>query len=591
MLHRGLSWILLATALAMALALPAMSLAGTCHLTRLPPMPVTMDDLQPVVAGTINGAEARFIVDTGSFRDFLSPAAAAHYNLNLTYAPAGYLVTGVGGFVQPKLATVKSFSVGGMPPHEAQFLVGDNDFGGGIAGIVGENLFHVADVEYDFANGTLRFIQPHDCKKTVLAYWAADTQPVSTVDLDWITDDNPFLIGNAQVNGRTVRVLFDSGSAQSILSLEAAKRAGMTPASPGVVAAGDTLGVGQNVVKVWSAPVAEFIIGDEKIEHTRVLIGDIAPGLSVDMLLGSDFFLSHHMYAAISQGKLYFTYNGGPVFDLNARRRAGPAAVTASPGPADAAGFLRRGMAHVSRGELADALSDLTRACDLAPKDSNCRYQRGLVYWRNHQPGQALADFSAAIQLDPGDFRARLERARLELRNKQGDVTGDLAAADRLAPRQADERLALARVYEDAGDHAGAVRQYGLWIDNHADDVRVASALSERCWAEAAGNLDLDRAVEDCSKALHLMSSGASAYADTLSDRSLAYLREGKLDRAIADGDAAIRLQPEDAYALYQRGLAEVRQGLKARGQTDMAAAQKLQPDIARQFGSLGLTP
>ena len=35
-----------------------------------------------------------------------------------------------------------------------------------------------------------------------------------------------------------------------------------------------------------------------------------------DMLLGADFFLSHRVYVANSQDKLYFTYNGGPPFDV-----------------------------------------------------------------------------------------------------------------------------------------------------------------------------------------------------------------------------------------------------------------------------------
>jgi hypothetical protein len=34
------------------------------------------------------------------------------------------------------------------------------------------------------------------------------------------------------------------------------------------------------------------------------------------MPLGTDYFLSHHIYVANSQRKLYFTYNGGPVFNL-----------------------------------------------------------------------------------------------------------------------------------------------------------------------------------------------------------------------------------------------------------------------------------
>jgi hypothetical protein len=40
--------------------------------------------------------------------------------------------------------------------------------------------------------------------------------------------------------------------------------------------------------------------------------------LDVDMLIGADFFLSHRIYVANSQRKLYFTYNGGPVFNLTA---------------------------------------------------------------------------------------------------------------------------------------------------------------------------------------------------------------------------------------------------------------------------------
>ena len=33
-----------------------------------------------------------------------------------------------------------------------------------------------------------------------------------------------------------------------------------------------------------------------------------------DMIIGADFFLAHRIYVARSQGKIYFTYKGGPVF-------------------------------------------------------------------------------------------------------------------------------------------------------------------------------------------------------------------------------------------------------------------------------------
>ena len=47
-----------------------------------------------------------------------------------------------------------------------------------------------------------------------------------------------------------------------------------------------------------------------------------------DVLIGADFFMAHHVYVANSQGKLYFTYSGGPVF-----RTAVPQAAVASGDP------------------------------------------------------------------------------------------------------------------------------------------------------------------------------------------------------------------------------------------------------------------
>src|SRR5581483_11340112 len=122
-----------------------------------------------------------------------------------------------------------------------------------------------------------------------------------------------------------------------------------------------------------------------------------------DMLLGSDFFLAHHIYVAYSQDKLYFTYNGGVVFDLNARRPARTPGAAKTPAdlqafstvtsdtPTDAAGFMRRGMADASRHEYSEAIADLTHACSLDPSNADCRYRRGLAYLNSGQREPALA--------------------------------------------------------------------------------------------------------------------------------------------------------------------------------------------------------
>jgi hypothetical protein len=55
--------------------------------------------------------------------------------------------------------------------------------------------------------------------------------------------------------------------------------------------------------------------------------------------------------------------------------------------------------------------------------------------------------------------------------------------------------------------------------------------------------------------------------------------------------NAAIKLLPTDADALYARGVAELRAGLKTPGQTDLATARKLQRGIGDRYASMGLTP
>ena len=193
--------------------------------------------------------------------------------------------------------------------------------------------------------------------------------------------------------------------------------------------------------KVWSAPVDSFRarrregaacapadFGYSIPAHRIGEVGDDMP----DMLLGEDFFLSHRIYVAYSQRKLYFTYNGGPLFNLNLpqfapgapKPPASPAAIASQHGDRRAA-VLRTHLptpmdssveAWLTRpcGNSIARLSDLTRACDLAPQRR--RRLTTTAAWSTSETGQfkpALQDFSTAITLQPDDIDARLARADL----------------------------------------------------------------------------------------------------------------------------------------------------------------------------------
>ena len=123
-------------AVLLAAAMSTAGAAARCNLEMSQPLPVRMEDLRPVITADIDGVPAQFIVDTGSFFDFLSPAAAAQFKLPLSYAPFGYFVSGVGGSVTPQIATAKTFSVAGVTAPDAEFLVVGNDFQGGEVGLL-----------------------------------------------------------------------------------------------------------------------------------------------------------------------------------------------------------------------------------------------------------------------------------------------------------------------------------------------------------------------------------------------------------------------------------------------------------------------
>jgi predicted aspartyl protease len=313
----------LATLSVLATAAPQEASAA-CKVVRLVEIPVTMSGLVPLVHARINGADVRLIADSGSTVSLLTPAAAAAYKLPVQPAPASFGISGVGGEARARLTTVKTLTFLNHDIPDAMFAVAGNDLGE-AAGLLGQSLLGIADVEYDLAKGAIRLMRPYDCHDAWLAYWDKSPQ-TSVIAIHRGNDDavNTGTFADAYLNGSRIRVQFDTGSEGSILDLHAARLAGITTTSAGVVPAGSNYGVGRGAVKTWIAPFHSFRIGDEEIRNTRLRIGDSGMD-DVDMLLGADFFLSHRIYVANGQGKVYFTYTGGPVFDLSSREPGNPA--------------------------------------------------------------------------------------------------------------------------------------------------------------------------------------------------------------------------------------------------------------------------
>jgi tetratricopeptide (TPR) repeat protein len=93
---------------------------------------------------------------------------------------------------------------------------------------------------------------------------------------------------------------------------------------------------------------------------------------------------------------------------------------------------------------------------------------------------------------------------------------------------------------------------------------------------------DLDRAIADYDEAIRLDPKHANAFYN----RGNAYTRKGDFDRAIADFSEAIRLNPKDSIATTNRGSVYERKGDFDRALADYNDAIRLDPKNALAFNN-----
>jgi tetratricopeptide (TPR) repeat protein/predicted aspartyl protease len=588
----------LALAMLASAALCGQARAAGCTLAKVAELPVTMAGLRPLIHTEINGADAMFILDSGAFFSTLTPSSAVKYGLRVGPAPTWLTVWGVGGKAKVSLATAKDFTFGDELHHNVEFLVDERGFGEDEAGLLGQNVLINDDVEYDLAKGVIRLFRPTGCNGAVLAYWAG-SQPYSVINIEPTGDTAPHANAMATLNGASIKVDFDTGSPVSILSIAAAGRAGVKPSSPGVVSAGYSSGVGLgSYLQTSIAPFSSFKLGGEEIRNIKLRFGELRMGGDADMLIGADFFLSHHVYVSNNQHKIFFTYNGGPVFNVEAGPRPVAEAAKAAPAspsadadpdaPEDAAGLSRRAAAFSARRDFTHAIADLNRAIELAPSDPKYVYERGRAEAASGRPLLAMADYEQALKLKPDDIAVLLSRAGLHLAMQEPAlVRSDLEAADRFAAKDPDARLDIAVLYDAADLNAESIAELDQWIAAHPKHDRLAAAMNERCWDRALLGRQLDLALADCNAALRL-DPGNPGFLDS---RGLVHLRLGDFDKSIADYQAALRLMPNSPWTLYGRGLARLRKGMKSEGEADIAAATAIRPGLPAEAKARGLAP
>jgi tetratricopeptide (TPR) repeat protein len=418
------------------------------------------------------------------------------------------------------------------------------------------------------------------CDNTKPAHWPADADVVET---PLVSNDKrkPRIV--MRLNGTEVSALMDTGAMTTTVRLPAARRAGIKESDLKPVGRIGGAGVGR--VQTWATDFASLELGTEKMANVRLEV-DASETQEQDMVLGLDYFLSHRVYVARWQGKVYAAYNGGPIFWSADGKSSSSLAPVDSVAPGDADGLARRGTAALARRDLKSALADLDRACELAPQVSRYRMERARVHWAAKRWDDALADLDEALKLEPSLHPARVQRA--SLLGFRGDVPralADMQMLDATLPASAHDREWMARMYDQYGLPHESLRQSQLWLDTHPNDARADDVFNERCWLRTPRNLELPLALKDCEKAVAL-DPKRQEHQDSL---GWTRLRLGDAVGAVKAFDAALALKADMHWSLYGRALAWRQQGEADTAGRDLAAARRLQPDIDDRVRKAGL--
>lgn len=245
--------------------------------------------------------------------------------------------------------------------------------------------------------------------------------------------------------------------------------------------------------------------------------------------------------------------------------------------------FHNRGNAFRVKAEYDRAIADFDQSIKLDPKAYDPYVDRGWTYHQKGDFDRAIESHSEAIKRDRDNERAFIGRGAAWQRKGDYDrAIKDNDEAIRINPKNALAYNIRGNDYRERLDYERALQDYNAALDLDPDDEVV---FANRCYALAlAGRHEL--ALKDCNEAIRLRPLG-NWYA--LGRRGLVYFLMGQNEKAIADYDAAMKINPNISTALYGRGLAKSRMGDVAAGEADVARAKRLQANIAEQFARHGV--
>ena len=289
------------------------------------------------------------------------------------------------------------------------------------------------------------------------------------------------------------------------------------------------------------------------------------------------------------------------------------AAIKLAPGWVDL--YLLRANLLRGKGSNDEVSAEASALSAANPDNGYAHVVAARIYSAIRRRQEAMREFDRAIAIKPEAY-VYVNRSEVRPPEDVAGRTADLEAALKLDPKSSYALSAKARLQEESGDYAAAIRTWSTALalapgegsillhrgiaygrsgraalassDLAAARAKAtnASEFNQLCWEKATAGVALDTALTDCDAGLAKTPDNAAI----LDSRAFVLLRLGQLDAAIRDYDRAIASRPHQATSLFGRAVAWSRKGDKAKSDPDLSAALKADAEVRNQFQRYGVT-
>lgn len=310
-----------------AICLAALALISTpipahaaCELRQVFEFPVDLAGNRPLIPISIAGRDMKMMLDTGAGTSLIWDSSAKDLNLKILPFRGTDQMYGAGAAVDTVgLVSVKDFKLAGVAiPKISLHATSHGDAPQTVIGVLGEDFLHQYDVDFDLRARKVRLFLPKGCSGDQVVYWA---KAYSMAKLVRSNSNADWLKFNVNLDGHDAVALLDTGAERTqvtplfvrrnAISPEAQMQAETTSDRPNALFR--VLTVGQESIQNVRLEIANLFGRDIEVRYGAI-VSSYAVVDPPDLVIGADFFLAHRVYVARSQGAIYFTYEGGTIF-------------------------------------------------------------------------------------------------------------------------------------------------------------------------------------------------------------------------------------------------------------------------------------